>query len=107
MKMFTRFGHFALIDAQCFDPVMNTYAGIGPKGYRAALVIARIIKVKEQILPDRQLAKALKKNDLYRFVTNNVQPSHNTFNSLRQRFGIKGFSRIHKGFVRRAHDLGL
>jgi hypothetical protein len=58
--------YFALIDAQCFDPVMKRYAGIGPKGYRAALVIATIIKVKEQILSDRQLAKALKKNDLYR-----------------------------------------
>jgi hypothetical protein len=24
--------YFALIDAQCFDPVMKSYAGIGPKG---------------------------------------------------------------------------
>jgi hypothetical protein len=70
--------YFALIDAQCFDPVMKTYAGIGPKCYRAALVIARIIKVKKQILSDRQLAKVIKKNDLYRSVTSDVQPSHST-----------------------------
>ena len=41
--------YFALIDAQWFDPVIKSYAGIGPKGYRATLVITRIIKVKEQI----------------------------------------------------------
>ena len=99
--------YFSLIDAQCFAPVLSCYAGIGPKGYSAALIIARIIKVKEQILSDRQLAKALKKNDLYRFVTNDVQPSHNTFNTLRRRLGIKGFAQIHKGFVQRAHNLGL
>jgi hypothetical protein len=56
--------YFSLIEAQCFDPVIKSYVGISPKGYRAALIIARIIKVKEQILLDRQLAKALKKNDL-------------------------------------------
>ncbi len=99
--------YFTLIDAQCFDPVIKSYAGIGPKGYRAALIIARIIKVKEQILSDRQLAKALKKNDLYRFVTNDVQPSHNTFNTLRRRLGIKGFAQVHKGFVQKTHNLGL
>jgi len=41
------------------------------------LILARIIKIKERILSDRQLAKTLKKNDLYRFVTRDIQPSHN------------------------------
>ncbi len=35
--------YFSLIDAQCFAPVLSCYAGIGPKGYSAALIIARII----------------------------------------------------------------
>ena len=45
--------YFSLIDAQCFAPVLSCYAGIGPKGDRTALIIARIIKDKEQILSDR------------------------------------------------------
>ena len=99
--------YFTTIDTLCITAVVNCYAGIGPKGYGTSLVLARIIKVKERILSDRQLAKVLKQNDLYRFVTQNIQPSHNTFNTLRRRLGIKGFSQIHKGFVQRAHNLGL
>lgn len=66
-----------------------------------------MIKVKERILSDRQLAKALKKNDLYRFVTKDIQPSHNTFNTLRKRLGPKGFIEIHKCFVKKAYSLAL
>jgi hypothetical protein len=80
--------YFSAIDLDCISPVMNYYAGIGPKGYETALILARMIKVKERILSDRQLAKALKQNDLYRFVTGNIQPSHNTFNTLRARAKI-------------------
>ena len=99
--------YFASIDPQCFVPVVKRYAGIGPKGYNTALIISRIIKVKERILSDRQLAEALKKNDLYRFVTADIQPSHNTFNTLRRRLTPKGFFQIHQGFVKKAHSLGL
>ena len=99
--------YFTTIDTLCITSVVNCYAGIGPKGYGTSLILARIIKVKERILSDRQLAKVLKQNDLYRFVTQNIQPSHNTFNTLRRRLGIKGFSQIHKGVVQRAHNLGL
>jgi hypothetical protein len=53
------------------------------------------------------LAKGLKKNDLYRFITKNTQPSHNTFNTLRRRLGPEGFIEIHKRFVKKAHSLGL
>jgi len=87
--------------------VVDCYAGIGPKGYGTALVLARIIKVKERILSDRQLAEALKKNDLYRFIIRNTQPCHNTFNTLRRRLGPRGFIEIHKRFVKKAHSLGL
>jgi hypothetical protein len=99
--------YFITIDNDCISPVAKRYAGIGPKGYGASLILARIIKVKERILSDRQLAKVLKQNDLYRFVTKDIQPSHNTFNTLRKRLEPKGFIEIHKGFVKRAHSLGL
>lgn len=99
--------YFSTIDTHCITPVVNCYAGIGPKGYGTSLILARIIKVKERILSDRQLAKVLRQNDLYRFVTQDIQPSHNTFNTLRKRLGIKGFVQIHSRFVNKAHSLGL
>jgi hypothetical protein len=99
--------YFSTIDLDCISPVIDCYAGIGPRGYGTALILARIIKIKERILSDRQLADALKKNDLYRFITRNTQPSHNTFNTLRRRLGPTGFIEIHKRFVKKAHALGL
>lgn len=99
--------YFSSIDNNCISPVVNCYAGIGPKGYGTSLILARIIKVKERILSDRQLARTLRQNDLYRFVTQDIQPSHNTFNTLRKRLGPKGFIEIHKRFVSKAHRLGL
>ena len=99
--------YFSTIDLDCISPVVDCYAGIGPKGYGTALILARIIKVKERILSDRQLADVLKKNDLYRFITRNTQPSYNTFNTLRRRLGPRGFIEIHKRFVKKAQSLGL
>ena len=86
--------YFPTIDIGCISPVVNCYAGIGPKGYGTSLILARIIKVKERILSDRQSSKALKQNDLYRFVTQDIQPSHHTFNTLRRRLGADGFIEI-------------
>ena len=99
--------YFSMIDTACISSVVNGYAGIGPKGYGTSLVLSRIIKIKERILSDRQLAKALKQNDLYRFATQDIQPSHNTFNTMRRRLGHKGFIEIHKRFVHKAYRLGL
>jgi hypothetical protein len=99
--------YFSTIDLDCISPVVDCYAGIGPKGYGTALISARIIKVKERILSDRQLADVLKKNDLYRFITRNTQPSYNTFNTLRRRLGPRGFIEIHKRFVKKAQSLRL
>ena len=70
------------IDIDRISPVVDPYADIGPKGYGTDLILARIIKIRERILSDRQLAKDLKKNDRYRFVTQDIQPSHNIFNAL-------------------------
>jgi hypothetical protein len=99
--------YFCTIDSSRIFPVVDCYAGVGPKGYGASLILARIIKIRERILSDRQLAKCLKKNDLYRFVTQDIQPSLNSFNTLRKRLGPKGFVEIHKRFVSKAHSLGL
>ena len=99
--------YFSAVDMESISPIIDCYAGIGPKGYGVYLILARIIKVKERILSDRQLANALKKNDLYRFITNDIQPAHNTFNTLRKRLGPEGFVEIHKHFVLKAHSLGL
>jgi hypothetical protein len=99
--------YFSAIDMDSISPVVDCYAGIGPKGYNVFLILARIIKIKERILSDRQLAEVLKKNDLYRFVTKDIQPAHNTFNTLRKRLGQEGFVEIHKRFVLKAHSLGL
>jgi len=99
--------YFSAIDQDCLSPVASLYSGVGPKGYGISLILARIIKVKERILSDRQLARALRQNDLYRFVTHDTQPSHNTFHTLRQRLGIDGYIEIHKRVVTKAHSLGL
>ena len=99
--------YFSAIDMDSISPVVESYAGIGPKGYSVFLILARIIKIKERILSDRQLAEVLKKNDLYRFVTRDIQPAHNTFNTLRKRLGPEGFVEVHKRFVLKAHSLGL
>lgn len=99
--------YFAAIDRHSIEPVMDAYAGIGPRGYGVFLILARMIKVKERVLSDRQLAEALRKNDLYRFVTGDIQPAHNTFHTLRRRLGPAGFAEVHKRFVLTAHSLGL
>ena len=99
--------YFSAIDHSCIAPVLDCYKGIGPKGYGTALILSRIIKIKQRILSDRQLTKAIRQNDLYRFVTSNIQPSHNTFTALRKRLGPSGFAAIHKRFVTKAHSLGL
>lgn len=83
----TFLAYFAAIDRHSIEPVMDAYAGIGPKGYGVFLILARMIKIKERILSDRQLAETLRKNDLYRFITGDIQPAHNTFNTLRERLG--------------------
>jgi len=99
--------YFGAIDKHSIAPVIDVYAGIGPRGYGVFLILARMIKVKERMLSDRQLAEALRKNDLYRFVTGDIQPAHNTFHTLRRRLGPGGFAEIHKRFVRKAQSVGL
>ncbi|TRZ49674.1 hypothetical protein D4S03_07980 [bacterium] len=65
------------------------------------------IALAREGFPWSESAEVLRKNDLYRFVTNDIQPAHNTFNTLRKRLGLEGFVEIHKRFVLKAHSLGL
>ena len=64
--------YFSVIDMDFISPAVDCYTGIGPKGYNIFLILARIKKIKERILSDRQLADVLRKNDLYRFVTKDI-----------------------------------
>ncbi|MBC8198694.1 MAG: hypothetical protein ISS67_07805 [Desulfobacterales bacterium] len=41
--------YFSTIDSNSISPVVDCYAGIGPQGYGTALILARIVKVKERI----------------------------------------------------------
>ncbi len=66
--------YFSTIDIDCISPVVDSYAGIGPKGYGTALILARMIKIKERILSDRQLAKVLKKNGKFKLNSENCWP---------------------------------
>src|SRR4030042_6133294 len=88
--------YFVSIDSSCIHPVIQRYAGVGPRGYGTALIFARILKIKERILTDRHLARALKQNDLYRFVIKDNQLANNTFHTLRSRLGVDGYSEIQK-----------
>jgi hypothetical protein len=94
--------YFTAVDRHSIAPVIDVYAGNGPRGFGVFLILARMIKIKERILSDRQLADALRKNDLYRFVTGDIQPAHNTFHTVRRRLGPAGFVEIHKRFVLKA-----
>ena len=44
--------YFTAIDPTCIYPVVQHFVGIGPRGYGTALIIARILKIRERILTD-------------------------------------------------------
>lgn len=103
--------YFATIQLKHIQPVTQEfYAGTGPEGYGVSLILSRILKVKEVIFSDRGLATKLAQNATYRAVCllkKEKTPSHNTFSTLRSRFGVAGFRQIHRNFVQQAHQLGL
>lgn len=104
------FDYFSKIDTSCIDKVFDERPSFGPKGFGISLILARILKIKERISSDRELATKLSKNDSYRFVTGflgNNSPAHNTFNTLRERLGVKGFVNIHCNLVLKANELGI
>ena len=38
------FDYFCTIDSSCISPIVDSYAGVRPKGYGASLILARVIK---------------------------------------------------------------
>lgn len=102
--------YFSRINTVCIDKVFDDISSFGPKGFGTSLVLARILKIKERISSDRELATKLSKNDSYRFVTRfegNNSPAHNSFNTLRKRLGVDGFVNIHRNFVLKTNVLGI
>ena len=103
--------YFASVSHGNITSIVNErYVGVGPNGYGVSLVLARILKVKEIFVSDRVLARKLTNNATYRAVCllDKLQtPSHNTFNTLRKRLGVKGFRQIHRRFVLEAYSHGL
>jgi hypothetical protein len=102
--------YFTKVKMSTISRVMDELYTAGPKGYGSSLILARMIKIKERISSDRELADKLSRNELYRFITHMGHdhiPAHNTFNSLRTRLGVDGLKKIHGNFVLSANSLGL
>lgn len=102
--------YFRRIDRDALETLLADYRSVGPRGYDVSLVLARILKVKERISSDRELAQKLARIEIYRRVTgigDNHIPSHNTFNTLRRRLGAEGFAEIHRIFALQAWRAGL
>ena len=82
----------------------------GRKGYGVSLFLSRILKVKQVFVSDRILTQRLKEVATYRRLcgfSDGKVPAHNTYSTLRQALGVKGYAEIHAGFVRCAHALDL
>lgn len=102
--------YFQSIDKQGIGRILSEYRSTGPIGYSSSLILSRILKVKERISSDRELSEKLAKNPIYREaigIKSNEIPAHNTFNTLRQRLGPEGFTRIHQLFVLKAYEAEL
>jgi len=102
--------YFKLVPIKEIERLLDGFHHIGPKGYGTPALLARILKVKEKISSDRELALALQKHRLYRKAIGvepgNI-PAHNTFNTLRRRLGEQGFVRFHIIMIHKAHRMGL
>lgn len=102
--------YFIMIRSCCIEPVISKYYPLGPKGYGISLILSRILKVKEHISSDRELASKLRKNEIYRVVCQlrgENTPSHNIYNTLRSKLEIHGYIELHINFVKEADKLGL
>ena len=102
--------YFRNIDNQAIEKILSEYHSTGPIGYSTSLVLARILKVKERILSDRELSDKLAKISVYQDavgLNSKEIPAHNTFNTFRHRLGLEGFVEIHKHFVLQACKAGL
>ena len=58
--------YFTKVKMSTISQVMDELYTAGPKGYGSSLILARMIKIKERISSDRELADKLSRNELYR-----------------------------------------
>ena len=58
--------YFQSIDKHAIKKILSKYHSTGPFGYSSALILSRILKVKERISSDRELCDKLAKNPIYR-----------------------------------------
>ena len=85
--------YFHSIDKHAIKEILSEYHSTGPVGYASALILSRILKVKERISSDRELCTKLGTNPIYREAVglrSHEIPAHNTFQRLSQRLGPDG-----------------
>ena len=101
--------YFLSIDTWPIATVLaKVFGPRGRKGYGVSLFLSRILKVKQVFVSDRILTQRLKEVATYRRLcgfSDGRVPAHNTYSTLRQALGVKGYAEIHAGFVRCAHAL--
>ena len=103
--------YFREINLNNIHPVIEKcYSHAGPQGYGIGLFLSRMLKVKQTFISDRILAKRLSENSTYRYLClleKRPTPAHNTYNTLRNHLGVKGYTKIHMNFVNEANKGGV
>jgi hypothetical protein len=102
--------YFERLPPRCFEPVEALYRGAGPRGFGQSLLLARLVKIKEGIVSDKELCSRLKRVRLYQAVCNlapDKVPDPATFCKFRSRLGPTGYRAIHTRLVEYAAKLGL
>ena len=88
--------YFRSINKSTIKNILDQHRSTGPGGYATALLMARILKVKERISSDRELSEKLAKINIYRKaigISQHEIPAHNTFHTLANAWGRKVFFR--------------
>ncbi len=52
--------YFIMIRESSIEPVMRKHYSAGPKGYGTSLILTRMLKIKERISADRELASGVR-----------------------------------------------
>lgn len=102
--------YFDRVPPRCLQLVEDLYRGRGPRGFGASLLLARMLKVKEGIVSDRELCERLGRIRLYQVacrLKRDAIPSPSTFSEFRDRLAPAGYRSIHNRWIEAADALGL
>jgi len=102
--------YFDRVPTRCLQIVEELYRGLGPRGFGASLLLARMLKVKEGISSDRELCERLGRIRLYPTacrLKRDAIPSPSTFSEFRDRLAPAGYRAIQNRFVENANAVGL